>query len=304
MSEPLFVLLMLGAIVLALPATPIRRVRRRRSLAGLAILDARQRDDPARCRWRSSVWAQPRRSCVRPCRRVLVAVALADRRARGRSATRSSCTPSSRSRPSSARRSPGPTTTRRAPTARTRPRGGPSRGVQAYLPLVPSRGSTTPEIVIERRLRAAPLRLHPRAPDLRRARSLYWNTRRMLDLASWRWSRHTAVDDQRGAATGQTPGVVCFWIVARARAGRRTRRGARPVPWLVWTRAARDVPERRLHSPPRHRATARRSTRSSILLAALALAPRSASSHPDQAARAPAFALRPARDEAPSLPRT
>ena len=131
------------------------------------------------------------------------------------------------------------------------------RGVKAYLPLTKP-WETTPEIVIERRLRAASLdyiREHPGYV----ATVLYWNTRRLLDLASWRWSRHTASTisvEPRWADRG----VVCFWIVGvlalvgvvRGAAGAVARLGG----------AAGDVPERRLHWPPRRRATARRSTRS------------------------------------------
>ena len=64
------------------------------------------------------------------------------------------------------------------------------RGVPAYRPLTEP-WSTTPEVVIERRLRAASLdyiREHPGYLGT----VAYWNTRRLLDLASWRWSRHTA----------------------------------------------------------------------------------------------------------------
>ena len=173
------------------------------------------------------------------------------------------------------------------------------RGVKAYLPLTQP-WSTTPEIVIERRLRSASLdyiREHPTYVGT----VLYWNTRRLLDLASWRWSRHTAstisVEPQWADR-----GVVCFWIVGVLALVGVVRR--RSVPWLVWT-----VPLVMYLSvvftaaeTPRYRAPIDAFL---ILLAALALAPRSASSHPDQAARAPAFALRPARDEAPvTLPRT
>ena len=98
------------------------------------------------------------------------------------------------------------------------------RGVKAYLPLTKP-WETTPEVVIERRLRAASLdyiREHPGYV----ATVVYWNTRRLLDLSSWRWSRHTAATisvEPRWADAG----VVCFWIVgvlALVGVVRRTRR--------------------------------------------------------------------------------
>jgi hypothetical protein len=60
----------------------------------------------------------------------------------------------------------------------------------------------------------------------------YWNTRRLLDLASRGWSRHTA-------ATISVPpgwadaGVICFWIFGvLALAGAVT--GRAKAPWFVW----------------------------------------------------------------------
>jgi 4-amino-4-deoxy-L-arabinose transferase-like glycosyltransferase len=41
----------------------------------------------------------------------------------------------------------------------------------------------------------------------------YWNTRRMLDLASLRWSRHTAATISIPARWADA-GVVCFWVFA------------------------------------------------------------------------------------------
>ena len=89
---------------------------------------------------------------------------------------------------------------------------------KAYLPLTKP-WETTPEVVIERRLRTASLDYIREHPGYL-ATVVYWNTRRLLDLSSWRWSRHTAATisvEPRWADAG----VVCFWIVGRARACRR-----------------------------------------------------------------------------------
>jgi 4-amino-4-deoxy-L-arabinose transferase-like glycosyltransferase len=151
------------------------------------------------------------------------------------------------------------------------------RGVKAYLPLTQP-WFTTPEVVIERRLRAASLdyiREHPTYV----ATVLYWNTRRLLDLASWRWSRHTASTvsvEERWADRG----VVCFWIVAVLALVGVVRR--RSVPWWVWA-----VPLVLYLSvvftaaeTPRYRAPIDPFV---ILLAALALTPRFVRSRPEPA---------------------
>jgi 4-amino-4-deoxy-L-arabinose transferase-like glycosyltransferase len=89
---------------------------------------------------------------------------------------------------------------------------------------------TTPEPVIEQRLRAAAedfIREHPAYLFT----VLYWNTRRILDLASLKWSRHTA------STISVTPGwanigVVTFWLFALLAIAGATR--ARAIPLYVW----------------------------------------------------------------------
>ena len=90
---------------------------------------------------------------------------------------------------------------------------------------------TTPEAEMERLLREAGLdyiRAHPRYV----ADVAYWNTRRLLDLASRDWSRHTAstISVPPGWADA---GVLCFWLFAvLALAGALI---ARPrAPLFVW----------------------------------------------------------------------
>ena len=89
---------------------------------------------------------------------------------------------------------------------------------------------TTPEAEMERLLRDASLEYIGEHPGYV-ATVVYWNTRRLLDLASWDWSRHTA------STVSVTPGwsdagVICFWLFAvLALFARR----ARAAPWFVWS---------------------------------------------------------------------
>jgi 4-amino-4-deoxy-L-arabinose transferase-like glycosyltransferase len=91
---------------------------------------------------------------------------------------------------------------------------------------------STPEPVLEQQLRSASLdfiKAHP-AYVLTVA---YWTTRRMLDLAGMQWSIHTAgtISATRGWAIA---GVICFWIFALlAIFGAMTRR-ARAAPLWLW----------------------------------------------------------------------
>jgi hypothetical protein len=105
------------------------------------------------------------------------------------------------------------------------------RRVGEYEPLVRD-FPTTPEVVMERRLRRAGLEFIGDHPGYV-ATVVYWNTRRLLDLASWQWSRHTA------STVSVDPGwsdasVVCFWIFAALTLAGATRRAARQVPAFVW----------------------------------------------------------------------
>ena len=60
----------------------------------------------------------------------------------------------------------------------------------------------------------------------------YWNTRRLLDLASWRWSIHTASTISVTAGWAAI-GVICFWVFATlALLGARHARAPAFV-WLV-----------------------------------------------------------------------
>jgi hypothetical protein len=91
---------------------------------------------------------------------------------------------------------------------------------------------STPEPVLEKRLRSASLRFireHP-AYVLTVA---YWTTRRMLDLAGMDWSIHTAatISASRGWAIA---GVLCFWVFALLAVYGATTRPARAAPLWLW----------------------------------------------------------------------
>jgi 4-amino-4-deoxy-L-arabinose transferase-like glycosyltransferase len=91
---------------------------------------------------------------------------------------------------------------------------------------------STSEPVLEKQLREASLRFIREHPGYVLTVA-YWTTRRMLDLAGLNWSIHTAstVSATRGWAIA---GVICFWIFALlALAGAFTRR-ARAAPLWLW----------------------------------------------------------------------
>jgi 4-amino-4-deoxy-L-arabinose transferase-like glycosyltransferase len=105
------------------------------------------------------------------------------------------------------------------------------RRVPEYKPLV-ANFATVPEVVMERRLSHAGREFIGRHPGYL-ATVAYWNTRRLLDVASWQWSRHTAstISVDPGWADA---GVISFWVVAALAVFGATRRAARRVPWFVW----------------------------------------------------------------------
>jgi 4-amino-4-deoxy-L-arabinose transferase-like glycosyltransferase len=90
----------------------------------------------------------------------------------------------------------------------------------------------TPEAQLERRLRARALRYAAEHP-LYVAKVGFWNTVRALDLAGLDWSRHTASTISVGPRWADA-GVLCFWAFALlAVVGAATRRAQR-APWVVW----------------------------------------------------------------------
>jgi 4-amino-4-deoxy-L-arabinose transferase-like glycosyltransferase len=103
--------------------------------------------------------------------------------------------------------------------------------VDDYRPIL-NRVRSTPEPVLEKQLRRASLefiKAHP-AYVLTVA---WWTTRRMLDLAGMEWSIHTAgtISASRGWAIA---GVICFWIFGVLAVFGACTRAARAAPWWLW----------------------------------------------------------------------
>jgi 4-amino-4-deoxy-L-arabinose transferase-like glycosyltransferase len=105
------------------------------------------------------------------------------------------------------------------------------RGVPGYADIM-GRVRQTPEAEIEKRLRARALQFIADHPTY--VAVVAWGTtRRTLDLAGRDWSRHTAGTISIGRVWADR-GVLCFWALALlALAGAATRR-ARAAPWFVW----------------------------------------------------------------------
>ena len=103
------------------------------------------------------------------------------------------------------------------------------RRIPEYAPLS-ANFRTTNEAVREKRLRTAGedfIRAHPAYLGT----VFYWNTRRMFDLASMTWSRHTASTISVGPDWADRA-VYCFWIfLALAIFGAWRRPQA---PWWLW----------------------------------------------------------------------
>lgn len=102
-----------------------------------------------------------------------------------------------------------------------------------------SRWVRIPEPKLEDELRDAALRYAAHHPGYI-AEVALWNTRRMLDLAGMSWSRHTASTISVDGGWAQA-GVVAFWLFAAAAVagaltfrGRRTPRYVAAVPALVY----------------------------------------------------------------------
>jgi 4-amino-4-deoxy-L-arabinose transferase-like glycosyltransferase len=88
------------------------------------------------------------------------------------------------------------------------------------------------EAELERKLRAASIDFIEQHPGYV-LKVMWWDTRRALDLASWKWSLHTAstISVTRGWAGA---GVVCFWIFGLLALAGAFTAAARRTPWWVW----------------------------------------------------------------------
>ena len=91
---------------------------------------------------------------------------------------------------------------------------------------------STPEPVLEKELRDASLEFISEHPGYV-ATVAFWTTRRMLDLAGMDWSIHTAatISVTRSPAIA---GVLCFWVFALLAVVGATTRRARAAPWWLW----------------------------------------------------------------------
>lgn len=103
--------------------------------------------------------------------------------------------------------------------------------VDDYRPIF-NRVRETNEAVLEQELRSASLdyiKDHPGSPF----KVAYWTTRRMLDLAGWDWAIHTAGTISAGKRAGAA-GIICFWIFALLAIGGVFTRRAREAPLWLW----------------------------------------------------------------------
>lgn len=103
--------------------------------------------------------------------------------------------------------------------------------VDDYRPIF-SQIRSTPEPELEKELRAASLEFISDHPGYVLTVA-FWTTRRMLDLAGLDWSIHTAatISATRGPAIA---GVLCFWVFALLAVAGATTKRARQAPWWLW----------------------------------------------------------------------
>ena len=104
--------------------------------------------------------------------------------------------------------------------------------VDDYRPIF-NRVRETNEAVLEKELRSASLEYisdHPGSPF----KVAYWTSRRMLDLGGWDWAIHTAGTVSAGKRAGAA-GIICFWVFALLAIGGAFTRRAREAPLWLWS---------------------------------------------------------------------
>jgi hypothetical protein len=106
------------------------------------------------------------------------------------------------------------------------------RRVPEYLPLSAD-FRTTNEAEREQRLRKAGYAYIGKHPGYLFT-VWWWNTRRILDMSSRTWSRHTASTISVGP-TASDLAVVCFWLFLALALMGAFRRATRAAPWWLWT---------------------------------------------------------------------
>jgi 4-amino-4-deoxy-L-arabinose transferase-like glycosyltransferase len=104
--------------------------------------------------------------------------------------------------------------------------------VDDYRPIF-NRIRDTPEPVLEKQLRKASIEFIKAHPGYVLTVA-WWTTRRMLDLAGMDWSIHTAatISATRGWAIA---GVICFWVFALLAVAGAFTREARAAPLWLWS---------------------------------------------------------------------
>jgi hypothetical protein len=104
--------------------------------------------------------------------------------------------------------------------------------VDDYRPIF-NRLRETNEAVLEKQLRSASLEYisdHPGAP----LKVAWWTSRRMLDLGGWDWAIHTAGTVSAGKKAGAA-GIICFWLFAALAVGGAFTQRAREAPLWLWS---------------------------------------------------------------------
>jgi len=104
--------------------------------------------------------------------------------------------------------------------------------VDDYRPIF-NRVRETNEAVLEKELRSASLdyiKDHPGSPF----KVAFWTSRRMLDLGGWDWAIHTAGTVSAGKRAGAA-GIICFWAFALLAVGGAFTRRAREAPLWLWS---------------------------------------------------------------------
>ena len=230
MSEPLFASSCSARSARRSPAAvgaPLRWAVAAGVLVGLAILDARERADPAAAARARGLGRRPRwsvaRSRRRSCSSLVAVLAVAPWTIRNERTLHHFVPVSTQLGSALAG-----TYNSEARTDRCEP------GVVAVAaPRRRLRGHLHPHARDERgraREAAAPPRRSDYVARRTRATSLrspYWTTLRVLDLDGMDWAIHTAADGEHRRAAGRSAGVICFWLFALlAVVGAFTRRGA------------------------------------------------------------------------------
>jgi 4-amino-4-deoxy-L-arabinose transferase-like glycosyltransferase len=227
MSEPLFVLCLLGAIACVLHSRGYRWVLLAGVLTGLAIL-GRANAIILLAPLAFAVWKRPRR--LGPPVALVVAAALTVAPWTIRNAvTLHAFVPVSTQFGSAL----AGTYNSEARADKVNPASWRTlKRVDDYRPIF-NQIRSTPEPVLEKQLRSASVEFVKDHPAYVLTVG-YWTTRRMLDLAGMDWSIHTAatISATRGWAIA---GVICFWIFALLAIVGATTRRARAAPLWVWT---------------------------------------------------------------------